>query len=562
MSLAILSAQGAFADAIVRTQAMRATNIAEYFVTEQGVRVELELGISELEAFANLLPDALFERLKGQSIPLDERLGSFFSRDLPVLVDGGEALKGYVVEIGPGERLLRDDVTGEPIADESLEPETVILATLSYPFEAPPESITFVNATGASIGFVAYHEGVAVNDFRYLTPAQTLKLDWQDPWYSAFESRALRRTYFAPMSVFVYVEPYEVRKEIIVRPKDLQQWLDLELAGRESIPIEMQPELKRQVAEFLKGRHATTIDGEPASGELARINFLERTLTTSNVIDPPRELDVNVATLGVIFVYPTVEPLPQNVQVQWDMFSDKMQIVPGASVDQAGSLPVYLEPDYAVLEWQNFLRFPELPTLKVVQSPPGSLAATLAELTWMLLAVAGLIIAAIWWSARQAPKKALVGTLVVVAVAAVAFGYGYRARLTQDGVETLVADLLHNVYRAFDFRAEGEIYDVLAQSVSGDLLTRVYLETRRGLVLESQGGARAKVKDIELTSVNTRPSVEGGFIAEVAWVVSGSVGHWGHLHQRRNAYQAELDIRPLDGAWKLVGMDVLNEERL
>jgi hypothetical protein len=121
---------------------------------------------------------------------------------------------------------------------------------------------------------------------------------------------------------------------------------------------------------------------------------------------------------------------------------------------------------------------------------------------------------------------------------------------------------LHNVYRAFDFRAEEDIYDVLNESVSGDLLAEIYLDTRRGLELANQGGARAKVKQIDLETAIARPSEAGGFLADATWVVSGSVGHWGHLHQRRNKYQAKLDIRPVDGVWKLVDMEVLQEERL
>ena len=93
-------------------------------------------------------------------------------------------------------------------------------------------------------------------------------------------------------------------------------------------------------------------------------------------------------------------------------------------------------------------------------------------------------------------------------------------------------------------------------------MTRIYLETRRGLVLENQGGARAKVKEIDVVDMTASSGEDGGFLADVTWVVGGSVGHWGHLHQRRNKYQAELDIRPVDGAWKLVEMTVLQEERL
>jgi len=553
------------ADAIVRTQAMLATNIAEIYVDERGVRVELEIGLNDLESFENLLPDPLFEKLSNEPKPLIERLALFFKQDLVIIADGGEPIPGYVLEMGPQERTRRDDVTGEPLSNSIDAPETVISAKLLYPFETRPASLIFVNGRSRSIGFVVYHKGVAVNDFRYLTPVQTLNLDWDDPWYSSFERRALRRTYFAPMSAFIYVEPYEVRKEIIVRPKDLQQWVDLGLEGRETIPMDMQPELKRRVADFLKTRHETTIDDEPVNGELARINFLERTLRTSNVIEPPRELDINVATLGVIFVYPTVEPLPQNVKLHWDMFSDKIPIVPGASVDQAGALPTFLEPDYPVLEWQNFLRFPELPTLKQLAPPPGVLANAMIWARWVL---GVLTLLTIWWAIRSWRRDSTSRALVVLApltaliLSSAAFWQGQQARLSEQRANELVADLLHNIYRAFDFRAEGDIYDVLAQSVAGELLTDVYLETRRGLVLENQGGARAKVKDIQLTDLRTEPAEEGGFIATATWLVGGSVGHWGHLHQRRNSYQAELDIRPIDGAWKLIGMEVLEEQRL
>ena len=152
--------------------------------------------------------------------------------------------------------------------------------------------------------------------------------------------------------------------------------------------------------------------------------------------------------------------------------------------------------------------------------------------------------------------------LVLVTLTAGGFWGGQRARVSDAEASRVVADLLHNVYRAFDFRAEEDIYDVLSQSVGGDLLTDIYLDTRRGLELENQGGARAKVKQIDLESVTARPSEDGGFLANASWVVGGTVGHWGHLHQRRNKYQAKLDIRPVDGVWKLVDMEVLQEERL
>ena len=552
-----------WSDAIIRTQAMQAGAIAQYFVDESGIRLELEIGLTELENFQNLLPDELYTEMTGEVRPLAERLVELIENDLYVMADE-KPLGGQLQMIEPRERIRRDPISGEPLPlGQGEEPELVIFAQIVFPFETPPAALTFGKRIPANLGFVLYHSGVAVNDFRYLGAGQRVVLDWEDPWYSSFESRTLRRTYYAPMSGFLYIEPYEVRKEIIVRPKDLQQWVDLGLEDRKTIPVEMQAELKRRVGEFLREHQPVTIDGQAVEPELARINFLERTLTASRVIDPPEDLDINSATLGAIFVYPTVAPLPQAVDMLWDLFTEKVPAVPVASVDQAGALPALLEPDYARLEWQNFLRFPELPTLKAVLAPPTLLEKAAGYLSWVFLALAVLLG---WraWSARrrQANAGRSAGLAVsLLTIAGISFWMA-PVGLSQDYARDVVGNLLHNVYRAFDFRAEADVYDVLTQSVSGDLLTDIYLETRRGLVLENQGGARAKVKEIELVDLEARDGEDGGMLASATWEVGGSVGHWGHLHQRRNRYQAELDVRPVDGQWKLVSMEVLEEERL
>ena len=567
MSLSFLATATAFADAIVRSQAMFATTIAEYFVEEGRVRVELEIGIADLEAFRNLLPDEIYARLGFEPRPYAERLAAFVGNDLVVLGADGEPLRGRLLDIGPRPRLRRDEISGEPLPAGDEEPETVVGATLEYVFEGRPETLTLAGPRMQpmpSVGYVAYHGNVAVNDFRYLTPVQTLELDWDDPWYSTFGTRALRRTYFAPMSGFIYVEPYEVRKEIIVRPLDLQRWVDLGLEGRETIPVEMQPELLRRVAEFLREHQAVTIDGVTPAPELARINFLERSLRTSRVIDPPQELDVYSATIGVIFVYPT-SGLPDKVTMDWDLFDERIQLVPAASVDQAGPLPAYLEPDVPVLEWQNFLQNPVLPTLADIRPPPTALQQLLLTLRWILLPGALLWIAWLALAAargRGVDRTQAVAALALLVVTGWSFRSGGQAGLDDETGAEVVQGLLTNVYRAFDFRAEERVYDTLARSVTGDLLETIFLETRRSLELENQGGARAKVKDVELIGVELRSGEGGGFVADARWNVHGSVGHWGHIHTRSNAYQALLNVTPVDGVWKLTGVEILDEQRL
>ena len=136
----------------------------------------------------------------------------------------------------------------------------------------------------ADLGFITYHRELPVNDFRYLGTEETLRLDWEDPWFSKFDNRNLWRQYDAPVSAFLYVEHYEVRKEIVLRPKDLEKWVDLGLDGKEVITVEEQPEIKRKVVEFLESKNPVTIDGVPAEGILDRVHFIYRNLRTIGVI--------------------------------------------------------------------------------------------------------------------------------------------------------------------------------------------------------------------------------------------------------------------------------------
>ncbi|MDH3903788.1 MAG: hypothetical protein OES90_11270, partial [Xanthomonadales bacterium] len=146
----------ALTDAIVVSQAMFASTIAEYFVEEDHVRVDLEIGVNDLASFRNLLPDAIYQEFGYPPESLEQRLKLFFERDLAIL-SNGLPLPGYIVKMGPETRVRRDPVTGEPMPPDGTEPEVVIAATLMFPFEELPESLTLVapRTTGmASIGFV------------------------------------------------------------------------------------------------------------------------------------------------------------------------------------------------------------------------------------------------------------------------------------------------------------------------------------------------------------------------------------------------------------------------
>jgi len=591
-------------DALVITMAMNATSIAEFFIEEDGVTVDLEIGVADLMGFRDLLPDEIYEVLMraasgadavvdgAQEVPdgaeavvdgveqveaglepFEERLERFFRDDLRIIPDDGPPLPGRVLEIQASRRLPRDQVTGDPLpVGPDYEGDPVIVARLFYPFARRPRALTFdaptaeTGAVDANVGFVVYHRGLHINDFRYLATGMTLDLDWNDPWYSSFRTRSLRRQFYAPINGFLYLEPFEVRKEIVVRPKDLQGWVDLGIEpGQEVITVAEQEEIKRRAVEFLAGRLAVTIDGQPAVGELDRVHFIFRNLRTSGVIDPPQDLPVVSATLGVIFVYPT-DGLPDEVTMHWDLFDERVQSVPTSATDAAGGLPYIVSPDDPVLKWTNFLTNPTVPGLVTVEAPPP------AWTRWAgyLALLAGLALVGLVLQQRGLLQRRQASTLAVAGIVFLALltGFGayqslYSTRFSDEAVETVLDGLLENVYRAFDYRQEEIIYDSLENTVSGDLLTQIYLETRRSLELENQGGARAKVKGLEILGASYEPLPSGtGFTTEARWTVTGSVGHWGHIHQRINQYRAEITVESIDDAWRITGLDVLEEERV
>ena len=63
LSSVLLGPATALGDAIVVTKAMTASTIAEIFVEPTRVRVELEIGLADIPAFRNVLPDEEYERL-------------------------------------------------------------------------------------------------------------------------------------------------------------------------------------------------------------------------------------------------------------------------------------------------------------------------------------------------------------------------------------------------------------------------------------------------------------------------------------------------------------------
>jgi len=565
-----------YGDALVVTKAMQATTVAEILVTEASVRVELEIGVADLLAFADLLPDELYAALDIGDTPLAERRPRFFREGLVVRDETGTMLAGRVESVVARRRLVRDEVTGEPLAMQSVDTKPVVFVTLVYDLPQRPTSLTFQTFSGsntsANVGFMCYHNSLPINDFRYLSQEVTLDLDWDDPWHSRFRHRNLRRQFDAPLSVYLYVEPYEVRQEIIVRPRDLQELLDLGIKDKAVIPVEQQRSLKEKVAQFLSKQSQITIDGQAAQGRLDRIHFIRRSLRTTGIVEPPEELDVTSATLGVIFVFP-VDRLPDEVSMTWDLFTPTIQQIPAVASDEAGGLPSELTPAAPVLVWKNYLTNPTIPQLAEIAPPPLQQIITIPVITVLCASVLAALLVRMARTANTddtvSPGAITVAlALIVIGVATLPFvqvtlGNPFASSVNISNAEAreLVTGLLHNVYRAFDHHDESLIYDQLSQSIAGDMLSEVYLDTRRSMEVKNQGGLRISVKEVSVSELEpVRRLDDSAIVFRCRWRVAGWIGHWGHVHSRVNEHAANLTIAPVDGQWKITAIEMLDEQ--
>jgi len=568
----LFSAAQVQADAMVVTRAMKSSTIAEIFIEDDQVRLELEVGQVDLDAFHDLLPDETLRKLEIKAPSLTERLPKFFTKGLTIRADEGQPLTGKIQTMAWQPRINRDEITGEPIA--STDSEGVLAVTILYPLETQPSTLTFSpphddrGFPTSNIGFVVYHQSIPANDFRHLSGNPVIDLDWEDPWYSKFRHKNLWRQYNEPMNAFLYVEPFEVRVEVIARPKDLQQWLDLGVAGQKTLPVEIQEELKQKAGAFLSEHAHLKVDGEDVSPTLDRIHFLRRSLRASIVVDPAEELDMDGAVLGAIFVYRTTG-LPKEASLTWDLFPPKHPGVRAAATDEAGPLPYTLLPDDNVLVWKNFLKNPTIPTLVEIDLPAGKALWSIPVVSILCLV---LFVPVMIMAMRRRQPAPCIAAVVLLALAFMARPYALVSMaspmdepvtLSDEDGEKVIGLLLRNVYVAFDFREEAKIYDTLARSAHGDLLTSIYLDTRKSLELQNQGGARVKVKQVELVEMTPEESSDtDGFVAKCKWNVRGSVGHWGHIHQRTNQYEARIHVEVVDGEWKITDLELLQEERV
>jgi len=381
---------------------------------------------------------------------------------------------------------------------------------------------------------------------------------------SAGSRRLAPATPDAPIQSYLVIEPFEVRHEAMLRLGGLAETLDLD--PQSVIEIPDQAVLSERLTAYVLDGAAVRVDGTALPGFARRADFMTVDAAGALPRATPVPEQVQTAVVGVVVAYPT-EGMPGEVSLHWEPFPPATATIPATVIDPESVASATLSAGEPALSWENTLAEDLMPAVAAVAVEPLRLHVPLLSLPLLAIALAVLIVGL---RGRWA-EVALAAARVALALALVA---GPLAQTTMSlpasaggapserQARRILSGLLPNVYRAMEFRVESLIYDRLAVSVTGETLTEIYLQQRRTLELEERGGAQARVEAVEILDVREIEPLAGGFHVRSAWTVAGMVTHFGHRHFRQNRYDARIEIVPVDGAWKIRSIEILEQDRL
>ncbi len=579
--LATATTSAARADWMNLTGAENAPNIAEITVLDDRVRVVLEVYVGDLSIFKALLPDEWLKKDVASRPSLPERLRRFSTETFQIITDDGTKLQAnlrlaeqrrrkerasaFAGLINP---TTRQRVPGPP------EDKRVLYAELEYPFSGKPESLTIIppqNANGiaaVSIGFIAYHKSVPIIDFRYLSGPAKVTLDWADPWYTKFDNPNLKRHHKSALMSFLYVEPREVRHEVLIRVRDLQEWTDLGLSGGATTITAAQTQIKDRARAFFATRNPLEVDGTSAKPISIRVEFLNISLTGLQVIEDNEPIDLSTAIMGIILSYP-VKHLPQHVTVRWDLFNERVEQVPTTAIDPAGPFLSFVDINDPTFEWRNYLRtFQEPKVSPVVLEDGTSIGLPVLSVLLLVFALGAATLAVrpallprrIWTAVSGLSALAAV---LLLRVAVIDVTNPFAGPPDERTSVQIVTSVLTNVNHAYLEKDPAALRQALGVVVASDALTDVEAELGRALAIKVAGGGIARVDAIENVVLKDVTILEGrpGFRSLAEWTAKASAGHWGHTHRRTIRFRALVELVDDDGAWKLAGITVVDAKQ-
>lgn len=367
---------------------------------------------------------------------------------------------------------------------------------------------------------------------------------------------------------YLYLEPFQARVEVLVDVATALTWTKQPTA-KEITPA-IQQAVRDRMMTMARGWCHVRADEAETQGQLTGVAFVRGEPGRTLPLEEGATVPAKELMMGLMFEF-AIPGSPAQIEVRWPTFVPPLTKLPLTVFFGNSTENLELSQLLPNARWMNNNRLPHpKPLAETPKIPqPTVYAIPLPMIIW---ASFGLVFF-LYMEVRD--KKFPGGFAPFFLAWLVGIGVTYNMSIkitdpfapkvapvtTQAEGEKILQPLLRNVYRAFDYRTESEIYDRLARSVHGDLLRTLYLQTVKALTLDGSEGARVHVTDLSVDIDQVKANTNG-FTAEGEWTALGTVGHWGHQHQRVNRYKAKLTVNPVGNEWKITALEVLEERRL
>jgi hypothetical protein len=395
------------------------------------------------------------------------------------------------------------------------------------------------------------------------------------------------------------VDQRSVRGEFLMNLRFAQAVVNWPQALRDEVGAAEEPELRRALTEYLggepSGRAGSVVDRPNAvliNGVTVTPIVREFRIVIAQPETRPGFVDVAQAMLPQILMildYPSRDQ-PRSVEFKWgtfprDFLAQDRDLAPLTDIDavilaEGDAIPVVFTVGAPTHTWKASAtsladRFQAVPT------PAAPRRRTVPALSVVVLMLGAGLVAGAWrMGASSGPVRFVRGAVVASLAIGAAVAVGSVGRVpaprwadsgpalpTVEEAAQVFKPVHANMYRAFDYVAEEDIYDALARSVDGPLLAKTYDEIYRSLIMHEEGGALSRIRSVRPmeTNVDLIDADESGhprLTVTARWRVDGVVFHWGHSHERTNEYLARYTLASAGGAWRITGVVPLEQRRV
>ncbi len=562
---------------------------ASIFVTRSKAMVRIQMFAEDLILFQGLEPND-----QDRISPNDLKRGladhrTFLLERVTLRDSKGELIKGEVTDVKPFE------IPADGILSTDMMLHTATWE-LEFPFSEPPEFLTIQQDMSdenfiipSEMKLTVHQSGTALNYTESLQPgaSTTVRFDWQqaiteeatdaewETWFSKQREATLGITSYSSVYSFVYIEPNEIRHEILIPLATLKTILPVKSRDASFIEIDEQPAIRTLIQDWLRNENPVTINGSRVMPEFSRIDFYGLDLRDFAAQAAEQKVSLASGRVGIILRYQTPDDAVRDATVSWEKYYSTMNKIQSVVISYPDRLDRFEFSKYNKAV-DNVLKWTCDPNS--LPQPIGSVPAEVPLRPTLTIPIGSLACLALAFFSLRIPKPSV---RVLVSGAALILGFvAWRsagfvidhpwqqpAELEDEQATEIFRKLHQGVYRSLDFGSEDRVYDVLATSVDGSLLEKLYLQLHQSLEMREQSGAVARIQSIQYDDGRQGPRSSTtvlwpGFEYSSTWTVAGTVEHWGHIHERQNRFDAVFTIEPRDGNWKITRMDIASQEQI